>query len=137
MVVERNDLAEHSAISDKTAFWLQRELDEAHKTIRSLLRQIAQEQARCSEIARAYNMTVANLVEATRENATLAHERDLLKARVEGSAAPFKFGASTLELTPAEIGAIRKAIARLHHPDAGGNLERMKQWNAALDALEC
>ena len=136
MVVERDDLAEHSAVSDRTGLWFQRELDEAQKTIRSLLRQISQEQARCSEISRAYHMTVANLVEVTRENATLAHERDLLKARVEGAPAPFKLGASTLELTPAEIGAIRKAIARLHHPDTGGNPDRMKLWNAALDALE-
>src|SRR5690242_15683735 len=41
---------------------LQKELSEAHKTIRSLLRQISKEQARHAETARAYNLTVANLV---------------------------------------------------------------------------
>jgi hypothetical protein len=42
----------------------------------------------------------------------------------------------TIDLTPAEVGAIRKAMARLHHPDTGGDAERMKAWNAALDPLE-
>src|SRR5215470_20017263 len=54
--------------------WVQRELDEAHKTIRSLLRQIDKEQARYKEIARAYELTVANLVAATQENNTLERE---------------------------------------------------------------
>jgi len=56
------------------AAWLQNELGEAHKTIRSLLRQLSKEQQRHAETARAYNMTVANLVEVTRENNAL--ERD-------------------------------------------------------------
>src|SRR5919197_3032853 len=54
--------------------WVQRELDEAHKTIRSLLRQIDKEQARNKEIARAYNLTVANLVATTHENNSLERE---------------------------------------------------------------
>ena len=41
-----------------------------------------------------------------------------------------------LNLLPIEISAIRKAMARLHHPDTGGDSERLKSWNAALDALE-
>jgi hypothetical protein len=114
--------------------WLQKELDEAHRTIRSLLRQLSKEQTRHAETARAYNLTVANLVEATRHTAQLEHERDVWKARAEGQAVPFTVG--TLALTPAEVGAIRKAMARLHHPDAGGDVERMKLWNAALDPLE-
>lgn len=36
-------------------------------------------------------------------------------------------------ITEAEASAIRRAIARLHHPDARGNVERMKTWNVALD----
>jgi hypothetical protein len=120
--------------NDGELAWLQKELDEAHRTIRSLLRQLSKEQTRHAETARAYNLTVANLVEATRQSALLEHERDMWKARAEGKAAPFTVGALTL--TPAEIGAIRKAIARLHHPDAGGDIERMKLWNAALDPLE-
>jgi hypothetical protein len=114
--------------------WLQRELAEAHKTIRSLLRQLSKDQARHAEMARAYNLTVANLVEATRQNALLEHERDAWKARAEGKPAPFTL--DKLTLTAEEISAIRKAMARLHHPDTGGDVERMKLWNAALDPLE-
>jgi hypothetical protein len=33
------------------------------------------------------------------------------------------------------VNAIRKAMARLHHPDVGGDPERMKAWNAALDRI--
>jgi CubicO group peptidase (beta-lactamase class C family) len=122
--------------TDADSAWLQKELDEAHKTIRSLLRQLSKEQQRHAETARAYNMTVANLVEASRENAALERERDMWKARAEEGLTPLTMGGLTLELTPAEISAIRKAMARLHHPDAGGDAERMKAWNAALDPLE-
>jgi hypothetical protein len=66
----------------------------------------------------------------------LEHERDQWKARVESAAAPFRMGSITIDLTPDEVSAIRKAMARLHHPDAGGDAERMKTWNAALDPLE-
>jgi hypothetical protein len=41
-----------------------------------------------------------------------------------------------LVLSAVESAAIRKAMARLHHPDVGGNVERMKAWNALLDRLE-
>jgi hypothetical protein len=95
---------------------------------------LSKEQTRHAETARAYNLTVANLVEATRQSAQLEHERDMWKTRAEGQAAPFTAG--TLTLTPAEISAIRKAMARLHHPDTGGDVERMKLWNATLDPLE-
>ena len=123
-------------ITETDPAWLQHELAEAHATIRRLLRQISKEQSRCDEIARAYNKTVANLMEITRENALLEHERDMWKARADGAAAPISLGGLTLDLTPAEVSAIRKAMARLHHPDAGGDVERMKAWNAALDPLD-
>jgi hypothetical protein len=116
--------------------WAQRELDEAHKTIRSLLRQLDKEQSRNKEIARAYNLTVANLVTISTENNALERELMMWKARAQGTPAPFKIGEGLLELTPAEINAIRKAMARLHHPDTGGDSERLKAWNAALDLLE-
>lgn len=115
---------------------VQQDLAEAHATIHRLLRQITKEQARYDEVARAYNKTVANLMEVTRENAVIEHERDMWRARAEGVAGPVNLGGLTIDLTPAEVGAIRKAMARLHHPDAGGNAERMKAWNAALDPLE-
>jgi len=115
---------------------LQHDLEEAHKTIRGLLRQIDKTQARYGEIARAYNKTVANLMEITRENALLEHERTMWHARAEGIAPPLDLGSGLPELTAAEVGAIRKAMARLHHPDTGGDAERMKAWNAALDPLD-
>ena len=58
------------------------------------------------------------------------------KARAEGAGTPLSIGKGTLELTPAEVSAIRKAMARLHHPDTGGDVERMKIWNATLDPLD-
>jgi hypothetical protein len=101
------------------------------------------EQARYDEIARAYKKTVANLTEIARRNTSLeyerdmlAHERDLWKARAEGVIRPLGVTGLSLDPTPAEVGAIRKAMARLHHPDAGGDAERMKLWNAALDPLD-
>ncbi len=123
-------------ITETDPSWLQHELAEAHATIRRLLRQISKEQSRYDEIARAYNKTVANLMEITRENALLEHERDMWKSRVDTAAMPFAIGGLRLDLTPAEVSAIRKAMARLHHPDAGGDVERMKAWNAALDPLD-
>ena len=123
-------------LSDGDLAWLQKELEEAHRTIRSLLRQLSKEQTRHAETARAYNLTVANLVEATRQSAQLEHDRDMWKARAEGTLTPLKIGGLMLELTAAEVSAIRKAMARIHHPDRGGDPERMKAWNAALDPLE-
>jgi len=113
-----------------------RELDEAHKTIRSLLRQLDKQQSRFQEIARAYNLTVGNLTEISRQNTLLERERDLWRSRARTIPAPVGGGTGMPELTPAEVAAIRKAMARLHHPDTGGDGERLKAWNAALDALE-
>jgi hypothetical protein len=116
--------------------WHQRELGEAHKTIRSLLRQLSKEQARYAETVRAYNLTVANLVEITRENTALTRERDMWRSRAERGERNLSFGNASFSLTTEEVGAIRKAMAKLHHPDVGGDPERMKQWNALLDPLE-
>ena len=117
--------------------WLQHELAEAHASIRSLMRQIKKEQDRHAEISRAYTKTVANLVEAMRENTGLTRECELLRAQLASSdAVAIAVDSLGLALTPLEVGAIRKAMARLHHPDAGGDTERMKLWNAALDRLE-
>lgn len=115
---------------------LHMELEEAQKTIRELTRKLSKEQQKNAEAARAYNLTVANLVETTRENTLLSRELDELRARTNRESRPFTFGGHTLELTPTEISAIRKAMARLHHPDVGGDINRMKMWNAALDPLE-
>jgi hypothetical protein len=136
-VFNKFDRSRHTTLlPDSDPSLIQHELEEAHKTIRQLLRQINKEQARYDEIARAYNKTVANLTEVTRENAVLEHERNMWRARAEHTSPQYAIGGLTLDLTPDEVGAIRKAMARLHHPDAGGNAERMKAWNAALDPLE-
>lgn len=127
---------ERTSPYDPDVAWLQRELSEAHKTIRTLLRQLNKEQQRHAETVRAHDKTVANLVEAGRENTALERDRDMWRSRAEGATMPFKIGGLTLELTPAEVSAIRKAMARLHHPDTGGDVERMKAWNAALDPLD-
>ncbi len=118
--------------------WLQSELAEAHGTIRTLLRQIKKEQDRHAEISRAYTKTVANLVEAMRENTALNRECDLLRGQLEGKQIDddTQLHGLDLHLSLPEVGAIRKAMARLHHPDAGGDSDRMKLWNAVLDQLE-
>lgn len=115
---------------------LQHELGEAYKTIRALTRQLNKEQQRHDEILRAHKKTVANLAEAGREHTALEQDLRAWRSRAENAAVPFKIGGLTLDLTPDEVRAIRKAMARLHHPDAGGDAERMKSWNAALDPLE-
>jgi hypothetical protein len=66
----------------------------------------------------------------------LEHERDTWRRRAEGRSTDTMLNAGGIVLQPAEVAAIRKAVARLHHPDTGGDAERMKQWNTALDALE-
>jgi chromosome segregation ATPase len=115
---------------------LRRELEEAHKTIRSLLRQLSKAEARHNETTRAYDKTVQNLLELSRENAILERERDQWKARAERQSSGLQLNEHFPVLTIAEVSAIRKAMARLHHPDRGGDTERMKLWNALLDPLE-
>jgi septal ring factor EnvC (AmiA/AmiB activator) len=125
-----------AANSEQERAWLEHELNEAQTAVRKLLRQIEKEQARHNEIARAYKMTVENLVEISRQNTELERERDLWRARAASQPIPLHFGNTALALTPDEISAIRRAMARLHHPDQGGDSQRMQIWNAALDALE-
>lgn len=122
--------------AEDNTVWLQQQLAESHKTIRTLLRQISKEQARHTEATRAYNLTVANLKEATRESAVVARERDEWRSRAEYAPYAESLADLPLTLTVNEVRAIRKAMARLHDLDLGGNPERMKQWNAVLDPLE-
>lgn len=117
---------------------LERELHEVRLALKTLTRQLQKAEARHAETEQAYTKTVANLVQTTQENLALRHECERLRQRVprnepQMSRPAVAFG---LSLSPVEIAAIRKAMARLHHPDAGGDTERMQAWNVALDALE-
>lgn len=117
---------------------LQSELEAAQKTVRTLLREMNKAQRRYDDLHRAYKMTVDNLVKTSGECSMLERERDEWKQRAEGREEQESQIVSPLptKLSNEEIAAIRKAMARLHHPDAGGNADRMKAWNALLDQLE-
>lgn len=128
--------AEYGPSAESDSVWLRDQVAEAHKTIRTLLRQLSKEQARHTETTRAYNLTVANLREAARENAQTVRELNEWKARAERTPYGASLGDLPLRLSADEVHAIRKAMARLHHPDLGGDPERMKHWNAILDPLE-
>lgn len=124
---------------------LRRELAEAHAATRNLRRQLDKALASATEAQRAHTKMVATLTETMRENTSLAHERDLWRARAERAEAGFDPERATGQaidisglagqISEDEANAIRKAMARLHHPDVGGDPERMKAWNAALDRL--
>ena len=122
--------------ADQEVSWLLRELAEAHATARTLQRQIEKEQAATAQVARTYKLTVENLVEITRKNAEIEHDRDAWRARASATPTITSLGGEAFQLTADEISAIRRAMARLHHPDTGGDAQRMRVWNAALDLLE-
>jgi hypothetical protein len=115
---------------------LQRELVIARQTIRDLHRQARKDQARYAELARAYQLTVANLVKTTSECSELERECDKWRQRAESRSTATIFDVESVVLSTDEIAAIRKAMARLHHPDAGGDEARMIAWNTLLDNLE-
>lgn len=124
---------------------LRRELTEANALNRGLRRQLEKALAAANEAQRAHAKMVATLTETMRENTTLVHERDAWRARAQrleaglsvepGSAQTIDIGGLAGQISEDEINAIRKAMARLHHPDVGGDPERMKAWNAALDRI--
>jgi hypothetical protein len=114
---------------------LQRQLDEAQAAIRRLTRELAKEQARHAETTEAYTKTVTNMVAVARENALLTHELERLKRAARPNMS-IDLGGLPLDVTPTEAKVIRKAMARLHHPDVGGDEQRMKVWNAVLDQLD-
>lgn len=115
---------------------LRDELRAARRTIRALEREVRKAEDRYQELARAYQMTVSNLVQATGTCTALEMERDMWRDRAEGLPVATDFAAGAMRLSRREITAIRKAMARLHHPDVGGDAGRMRAWNALLDALE-
>jgi hypothetical protein len=131
-------MGEQEQMRSRTTSELQRQLDEARLELRRLSRELRKEQMRHAETSEAYSKTVRNMVEISRENALLSHELDRLKRAYprprRGASIPVQLHG--IDLTPGEARAIRKAIARLHHPDVGGDEQRLKIWNALLDQLE-
>lgn len=112
------------------------ELRAARVTIRRLEREARKAEARYQELARAYQKTVSNLVKVTGTCARLEHERDQWREHVERGPAATGIGAGGPRLSRREVATIRKAMARLHHPDVGGDPHRMRAWNTFLDELE-
>lgn len=128
-------LGEQELPRSQTVGELQRQIADAQTTIRRLNRELAKEQARHAETTEAYTKTVRNMVEIARENAILTHELERLR-RSSRPAQAVSLSQLDLDITPNEAKAIRKAMARLHHPDVGGDEQRMKVWNALLDRLD-
>lgn len=125
---------------------LRRELAETQQLVRGLRRQLEKAHDAASEAKRAHAKMVNTLTETMRENTTLSHERDFWRTRAQRLEAGLNteleleqpvIDISTLsnQISEEEVNAIRKAMARLHHPDVGGSPDRMKAWNAALDRL--
>lgn len=125
--------AERYAGHDRTR--LERDLDTAEANIRELRRRVHKLEEQLDQTRRAYDKTVANMLEIIRENLQLTHECERLRFAVE---MPFEsvYNPGFPSLSDEEISAIRKAMARLHHPDVGGNAQRMQYWNAFLDRIE-
>jgi hypothetical protein len=136
-----HDIASEESLryADHDRSWLERELASAASAARDLRRRLDKAQQQLAETTRAYNKTVENMLDIIRENNTLTLECDRLRwqCQREGVAVNFGAGPGVIQhLTPEEARAIRKAMARLHHPDVGGNVERMQHWNAMLDVIE-
>lgn len=125
---------------------LRRELVEAQTLNRGLRRQLEKALQSATEAQRAHAKMVATLTETMRENTTLSHELETWRTRAQrleaglgptpGTPGPsIDISALAGRISDDEVNAIRKAMARLHHPDVGGDPERMKAWNAALDRI--
>ena len=127
---------EQENLRARTMGELQRQLDEAHAELRRMSRELRKEQMRHAETTEAYTKTVTNMVEISRENALLNHELDRLRRSAPRAARSRSVDFHGINLTAGEAKAIRKAMARLHHPDVGGDEQRMKVWNAVLDQLD-
>lgn len=121
-------------LQDDATELLQRELEEAQRTIRTLMRRLADEQQQQLQTRQAYEQMKQNIVEINREQAVVERERDLWRMRAEQQG--FATSDNFPPLKGDEVNAIRRAMARLHHPDHGGDTERMKMWNKFLDQIE-
>ncbi len=129
-------MTEQEPMRSRTISDLQRQLDEARNELRRVARELRKEQARHAETSEAYSKTVSNMVEISRENALLSHEIERLRRATPRVARSRAVELHGIDITASEAKAIRKAMARLHHPDVGGDEHRMKVWNAVLDQLD-
>ncbi len=145
-MLSSHDLPPHDeSLNQRDYALLHHELHEAHVQNRSLRRQLDKALAAVAEAQRAHAKMVQTLSETMRENMALTNDRDMWRHRAQRLAAGLTADPEytpQLDLTGLagqisedEINAIRKAMARLHHPDVGGNPDRMKAWNATLDRL--
>jgi hypothetical protein len=112
---------------------LKHEINEAHRTIRVLMRRISSEQEQQAKTQHAYEQMKQNIIEMNREYAVVEREREMWRMRAEQTG--IHWNDQLPRLNDAEINAIRRAMARLHHPDHGGDSNRMKQWNKLLDQM--
>ncbi len=131
----------HTATTEQGYHALLAELEALNAENRKLRRQLHKADQAVAEARRAHAKMVDTLTETMRENTALSLERDMWKGRAQRGSYTTEEGElrevfGIEQITEAEVAAIRKAMARLHHPDAGGDAERMKRWNAVLDRLE-
>lgn len=124
--------------------------DRLRDQLKKALKATEQAERSAAEARRAHSKMVETLTETMRENTALTIERDMWRVRAQrnhpaADPPPPPPGYAGYDLrtlvgidrvSEDEVKAIRKAMARLHHPDSGGDAERMKQWNAALDRVE-
>ncbi len=129
-------MAEQDSTRSRSINELQRQVSEAQAECRRLSRELRKEQARHAETTEAYTKTVNNMVDIARENALLSHELQRLRRSTPRASREASIDLHGINITASEAKAIRKAMARLHHPDVGGNEQRMKVWNAVLDLLD-
>jgi hypothetical protein len=99
------------------------------------MRRLADEQEQQAKTKHAYEQMKSNIMEMNREFAAVERERDLWRQRAEQTGG-LEWLEALPQLTADEVSAIRRAMARLHHPDQGGDSERMKEWNKVLDRLD-
>jgi regulator of replication initiation timing len=134
----------NTSVDDQEYAHLCHELELIQAENRLLNRQLKKAQDAAAEAIRAHTKMVATLTETMRENAALVIERDAWKHRAQRFATEMETEQQRdisqfpglQSITEAEARVIRKAMARLHHPDSGGNPDRMKAWNAVLDLIE-
>lgn len=130
-----NDSSTRTWHEPETVELLRREIDDAHRTIRALMRRLADEQEQQVKTKQAYEQMKSNIMEMNREFAMIERERDMWRQRAEHNGS-IEWTDVFPQLTSDEISAIRRAMARLHHPDQGGDSNRMKEWNKILDKLD-